>query len=109
MPTVATRLYVEFKQEGYWIIDTRVSLDSVVYAFQQGLLPEHIVQSYPLLNLEKVYGAITFYLANRAEIDAYLQAEEKALEAMPQPIFNAAPSLHQKLKQAKATTQTAFS
>ena len=28
------------------------------------------VQSFPLLTLEQVYGAITFYLANRNEIDA---------------------------------------
>jgi uncharacterized protein (DUF433 family) len=56
----------------YWIEGTRISLDLIVYAFQKGLSPESIVQSFPLLTLEQVYGAIAFYLANRIEIDGYL-------------------------------------
>ena len=58
MTVIATKPYVEFKQKGYWIVGTRVSLDSIVYAFRKGLLPESIAQAYPLLDLEKVYGAI---------------------------------------------------
>lgn len=49
-------------------------------------LPESIMQSFPLLSLEQVYGAIAFYLANRAEIDVYLTAKEAAFDAMPQPL-----------------------
>ncbi|MBE9079029.1 hypothetical protein IQ241_17285 [Romeria aff. gracilis LEGE 07310] len=41
----------------------------IVNAFRQGLLPKSMAQSYPRLELEKVYGAIAFYLANRSEID----------------------------------------
>ncbi|MEL7225636.1 MAG: DUF433 domain-containing protein [Cyanobacteria bacterium P01_D01_bin.36] len=105
MVAVAVKPYVEFKTEGYWIVGTRVSLDSVVYAFNQGLLPESIAQSYPLLNLEKVYGAIAFYLANRTEIDSYLLLEEHAFEAMPQPLSSEAPALYEKLMQAKRLAQ----
>ena len=36
--------------------------------------------------MEQVYGAIAFDLANRAEIDADLIAEEEACDAMPQPL-----------------------
>lgn len=107
MTAVVTKPYVEFKKQGYWIIGTRISLDSIVYAFRQGLLPESIAQAYPLLNLEKVYGAITFYLANRSDIDAYLMLEEQAFDAMPQPLEVDAPSLHQKLMAAKASSQQA--
>lgn len=107
MSTVATKPYVEFKDEGYWIIGTRISLDSVIYAFRQGLLPESIAQSFPLLNLEKVYGAITFYLANRSKIDAYLEAEEQAFDAMPQPLQADAPSLYQKLVTARNAPESA--
>jgi hypothetical protein len=60
-----------------------ISLDAIAYAFQQGLSPQSIVQYFPLLTLEQVYGAIAFYLANRAEIDAYLAAQEAAFDAMP--------------------------
>ena len=107
MPIVETKPYVTFENEGYWIIDTRISLDSVVYAFRKGLLPESIAQSYPLLDLEKVYGAITFYLANRADIDAYLTSEEQAFNAMPQPLEAGDPSLYEKLLAAKTSSQQA--
>ncbi|NJM56351.1 MAG: DUF433 domain-containing protein [Synechococcales cyanobacterium RU_4_20] len=107
MPAIATKPYVEFKREGYWVIGTRIALDSVVYAFQQGLLPESIAQSYPFLTLEKVYGAIAFYLANRPTIDAYLAAGEKLFEAIPQPLLEDAPDLHQKLMEAKRSKQQA--
>ena len=71
MPVVAVKTYIEYRNDAYWVEGTRISLDSIAYAFQQGLSPETIVQSFPLLTLEQVYGAIAFYLGNRAEIDAY--------------------------------------
>ena len=61
--------YIENRDQGYWISGTRVSLDSVVYAFLNGQTAETIAQSFPSLSLEQVYGAITYYLAHRAEID----------------------------------------
>lgn len=105
MTAVAIKPYIEFKNQGYWIIGTRISLDSIVYAFRKGLHPESIAQSYPLLDLEQVYGAITFYLANRSDIDAYLLSEEQAFDSMPQPLQVEAPSLHQKLLDAKKSSQ----
>ncbi len=61
---------------GCWIIGTRVSVDSVIHEYLDGETPETIAAHYPSLSLEQVYGAITFYLANRAEIDAYLKTRE---------------------------------
>ena len=71
------RSYVEKTDGKYRISDTRVSLDSVVYAFREGLSPESIRESFPVLNLEEVYGAIAFYLAHQTEIDRYLAKGEK--------------------------------
>ncbi len=105
MTAVASKPYVEFKNQGYWVIGTRISLDSIVYAFHKGLLPESIAQSYPLLDLEKVYGAITFYLANRDDIDDYLSSEEQVFDSMPQPLQANNPSLYQKLIAAKESAQ----
>lgn len=102
MPVVITKSYVEYRNDAYWLEGTRISLDSIVYAFQQGLSPESIIQSFPLLTLEQVYGAITFYLANRNQIDAYLAAEAAAFELMPQPLQKDAPDLYEKLIKAKA-------
>lgn len=53
--------------------ETRVSLDSVVYAFNDGATPEEIVQQYPTLNLAEVYTVISYYLQHQAEIENYLE------------------------------------
>jgi hypothetical protein len=44
----------------------------IVHAFRRGESPETICQNFELLGLEEVYGAIAYYLANQAGIDAYL-------------------------------------
>ncbi len=64
--------YIEERDGSYYVAGTRVSLDSVVHAFRRGESPETICQNFELLRLEEVYGAIVFYLANQADIDAYL-------------------------------------
>jgi len=55
MAALTSKSYVECRNDAYWVEGTRVSLDSIVYAFQRGLSPESIVQSFPLLTLEQVY------------------------------------------------------
>jgi uncharacterized protein (DUF433 family) len=52
--------------------DTRVSLDSVIIAFNQGATPEQIVQDYDTLDLSQVYAVISYYLQHRDEVDSYL-------------------------------------
>ena len=65
--------YVQERGGGYFIEGTHVSLDSVIYAFLRGESPEEIAESFPALTLEQVFGALTFYLANRASLDQYLR------------------------------------
>ena len=67
--------YVEQRDGAYFIAGTRVSLDSVVYAFLRGESPEAIADAFPAIDLEQVYGAVAYYLAHRAAIDAYLEQE----------------------------------
>lgn len=65
--------YVNQTPEGGWrVAGSRVSLDSIVHAYWQGRMAESIAADFPSLSLEQVYGAITFYLHRRQEIDAYL-------------------------------------
>ena len=59
-----------------------MSLNSVVYAFWEGMLPESIVDSLPVLKREEVYGAIAYYLAHQAEVDSYLRRGETELAAL---------------------------
>lgn len=66
---VTSKQYVEEREGCYRIVGKRISLDSVVYAYRDGISPEGIVQLFPALTLEEMYGSIAFYLVNRA-IDA---------------------------------------
>jgi uncharacterized protein (DUF433 family) len=63
------------------VAGTPISLDSVVIAFNQGESAESIRQAYPVLTLEMVYGAITYYLANRDEVGAYLARQHAVWES----------------------------
>jgi uncharacterized protein (DUF433 family) len=65
---------------------TRVSLDSVIYAFNQGCAPEAIVLKFPTLALEDVYGVIAFYLRHREEVHAYLEQQERDAEEIRRQI-----------------------
>ena len=89
--------YVTKVNGAYRISGTRVSLDSVVYTFLNGLSPESIVDSFPVLTLEQVYGAITYYLANQAEVDEYLRQGEAEFAALSQRLREQNLLLHQKL------------
>jgi len=56
---------------------TRVPLDTVVEAYNEGILPEEIVQQYPSLKLADVYSAIAYYLYYRDEVHRYLEARQE--------------------------------
>ena len=59
--------------------DSRVLLELVIRAFQDGATPETIVQRYSTLALADVYAVIGYYLRHRNEIEGYLtRREEKA-------------------------------
>ncbi|MBO0723135.1 MAG: DUF433 domain-containing protein [Blastocatellia bacterium] len=75
------KAYVELHDGGWWLVGTRVSLDSIVYAFWRGASAETIRSSFPALTLEQVYGAIAFYLSRRQEVDEYLQKSAEEYEA----------------------------
>jgi len=56
---------------------TRVTLEVVVADFHRGATPEEIVHDFPTLKVADVYHVIGYYLANRAEVDAYIQRQDE--------------------------------
>ena len=93
--------YVEQREGGYYIVGSRVSLDSVAYAFLRGESPEGIVESFPALSLEQVFGAVAFYLANRERIDAYLRDGRVEFSDMRDEARRKQPALYSKLEAAR--------
>jgi Protein of unknown function (DUF433) len=102
---ILAKPYIEQRDTGYWIIGTRISLDSVVLSYLNGESPENIAQNFPLLSLEQVYGAIAFYLSNRDIVDAYLEKSEGEFQQLQQVCREKSPLLYQKLKAAQAQKQ----
>jgi uncharacterized protein (DUF433 family) len=96
--------YVEEHDGRYLVANSRVSLDSIVYAFLAGQSAEAIAQAFPVLTMEQVYGAITFYLALRNDVDRYLEARREEFEAAREASRNADPMFYQKLADAKKQT-----
>ena len=93
--------YVMEVDGAYRITGSRVSLDSVVYDFLSGVSPETIADNYDTLTLEQVYGAITYYLANRTEVDSLLRRNRAKFDALRLQARAAHPLLYQKLDEVQ--------
>ena len=98
--------YVEHRDGGYFVADSRVSLDSVVYAFRRGESPEAIADSWPALTLEQIFGALTFYVANRDLFDRYLRESKREFDALRDRSRQAHPAFYAKLADARIAVQT---
>ena len=72
-----TKEFVERRHGSFYLIGSRVPLAFIVREFQNGEAPEAIRLHYPTLSLEQVYGAITFYLGNKAEAEEDIAARKR--------------------------------
>jgi uncharacterized protein (DUF433 family) len=96
--------YIESRDGGYYVAGTRISLDSVVYSFNEGNSPEAIQEDFPLLKRAQIYGAIAFYLDHQAVIDEYLARTEREFEESAIPLQQANPALWEELERARTKT-----
>jgi uncharacterized protein (DUF433 family) len=77
---------------------SRVTLDTVVWAFNEGMAPDEIVRRFDALHLDDVYLVIGYYLRHRVEIDAYLQESEKQAHEILAEIERRVPRSHFKAR-----------
>ena len=96
--------FIEQRNGGYYVVGTRISLDSVVYSFKEGRSPESIQEDFPALKRSQIYGAIASYLDYRAEIDRYLEATAREFEGNAIPLKQANPALWERIQRATAHT-----
>ena len=82
MPLVVT------EQGTIRIKGSRVSLDSIIHHFKLGATAEQIVQSFPSLSLGDVYSSIAYYLTHRQEIEAYMEQQETAADALQEQLVS---------------------
>lgn len=94
--------YVERRDDCYRIVGSRVSLDSVVYAFREGLSPQSIAADcFPTLTAKQVVGALRYYLAHRDEVDAHLAREREAYEVQRLLQRQQDPEFYEKFRKAR--------
>lgn len=63
--------------EGVMLVgNTRVTLDTVINVFKQGVTAEEIVCRYPSLKLADVYATIAYYLSHVQDVEAYLASRQ---------------------------------
>lgn len=53
---------------------SRIPIDILILAFEEGATPEEIAQQYPSLALADIYQFLGYYLKHRDEVDSYLAA-----------------------------------
>ena len=94
--------FVERRDDGFYLVGSRVPLDCVVREFRDGQSPEAIRSDFPTLSLEQVYGAITFYLGHKEDVDNDVAARERVEDAFTEA--HPAPS-HLKERLARAQGQ----
>lgn len=73
--------------------NSRVLLELVIRAFQDGAAPESIVQRYSTLSLAEVYSTIGYYLRHQPQVDSYLTDREQLAEAVHQRLSETQPDL----------------
>jgi uncharacterized protein (DUF433 family) len=93
--------YIEQREGVYYVPGTRISLDSIVYAFREGCSPETIREDFEGLALARVYGAIAFYLDHQADIEAYLLQRKKQWAELEHKGTPASPGLQARLERAR--------
>ena len=99
--------YIEQRNGGYYVAGTRISLDSVVYSFNEGQSPEAIQKDFPSLKRAQIYGAIAFYLDHQAVIDKYLEDTKQEFEGRGIPMSEENPGLWARIQQARAQSSQA--
>ena len=107
MSETTTDVYVRRDEHGALrVADTRVPLDSIVAAFQQGHSPETMQQQYPALTLEQIDGALTYYLAHTDEVNDYLRGQERLWLEWQQRSEHAQAAVLQRLRAVRTTEKT---
>lgn len=66
------------------VADSRVLLELVIRAFQDGTTPGTIAQRYSTLRLPDIYAVIAYYLRHRNEVDDYLARREREADEVRQ-------------------------
>lgn len=91
--------YFDFLPDGdIRIRGTRVYLEDVIRYYYEGESPEGIHDHFSTVTVEQAYATILYYLANRADMDAYIKRMEEEAEQRYQEYMKHPSEFHLSLK-----------
>ena len=61
---------------------SRITLDTLVGAYEKGATAEQIQDSFPSLSLRQIYGTIAYYLEHEVEVKTYLQLRRAEAQSL---------------------------
>jgi uncharacterized protein (DUF433 family) len=68
--------------------NTRVPIDFIIYDYLAGDSAEDIAKNYPTLSLSDVHAVLSYYLAHKSEVNAYIAEQEVSAETKYKYIKN---------------------
>lgn len=100
--------YFEFlSEDDIRVKGTRVGIETVLEDYFEGASPEEIAVRYRSLSLEQVYATITYYLHNRAQVEAYLERWRQYTDQAAQEQERNPPAVVKRLRQLKEAGSSA--
>lgn len=76
--TITEVVPIKTNKDGVILVSkTRVTLDTIIHAFNEGATAEEIFYQYPSVPLADIYSVIGYYLRQKKQVDSYLRRREK--------------------------------
>jgi uncharacterized protein (DUF433 family) len=87
-----------------YVTNSRVTLETIVFAFQNGDSAEQIADSYDVVSLADIYAVIAYYLNHQDEVDTYIKERQKQAQSLFETLNTQHPHINElrnKLLRAK--------
>lgn len=86
LETTMTAPLTQWEDGSIRITGSRVPIESILYHFKLGSVPEQIVYMFEGLRLADIYGVIAYYLSHQEAVEAYLQEQQAKEDAVLQKL-----------------------
>jgi uncharacterized protein (DUF433 family) len=74
--------FIEKRGEGYYLVGSRVSLDTIANRFRQGDTVDSILEGFPSLQREEVERVIAYVREHQVAVQAYLEEGARRYEEL---------------------------
>lgn len=75
---------------------TRVSLDSLVAAYEQGASMRDLTTAFPDLALSDIYASIAYYLRHEADVETYLAERRRQAKEVEERLRSEFPDAYRR-------------